>query len=199
MTQVLLVTTSLFGPEAQSARLSRTLLKRLRRSHGQLRVVHRDLTASEVPHLDALAFEAFGTPADERTLAQQAAVDRSDAFIEELKRADVVVLALPMYNFGVPSTFKAWFDHVARAGVTFAYTSEGPRGLLEDRPVYIISTRGGRYAGTPADLHSPYVRQILNFIGLEDLNFVYAEGLGSTAGREQALERANAEIRRLAA
>jgi FMN-dependent NADH-azoreductase len=127
-------------------------------------------------------------------------VAESDALIEELRRADVLVLGLPMYNFGVPSTLRAYFDHVARAGVTFRYTPEGPVGLLTGKKAYVVATRGGRYAGTTADLQSAYVRQFLGFIGIREVEFIYAEGLALGAEqRERAIAAAEARIEALAA
>jgi FMN-dependent NADH-azoreductase len=112
----------------------------------------------------------------------------------------VVVLGLPMYNFGVPSTLKAYFDQLARAGVTFRYTPEGPVGLLTGKKVYVFATRGGLHAGTASDLQSAYVRQFLGFIGLNDVEFIYAEGLAlGTEQREQALAAAALRIGELAA
>jgi FMN-dependent NADH-azoreductase len=105
-----------------------------------------------------------------------------------------------MYNFGVPSTFRAWFDHVARAGVTFRYTPEGPVGLLGGRRAYVFATRGGQYAGTEGDLQTAYVRQVLGFLGIREVEFVYAEGLAYGAEqRERAVASATARIRELAA
>jgi FMN-dependent NADH-azoreductase len=105
-----------------------------------------------------------------------------------------------MYNFGVPSTLKAYFDHVARAGVTFRYTAEGPVGLLTGKKAYVFATRGGRHAGTASDLQTAYVRQFLGFIGIRDVEFIYAEGLAlGQEQREQALAAASARIGQLAA
>ena len=123
----------------------------------------------------------------------------SDLLIGELERADVIVLGLPMYNFGVPSMLKAYFDHVARAGVTFRYTDKGPVGLLGGKQAYVFAARGGLYAGTPADTQTAYVRAFLRFLGIEEVEFVYAEGLaiGDTS-RNGALARAQSEIERIA-
>jgi FMN-dependent NADH-azoreductase len=124
----------------------------------------------------------------------------SDALIDELRRADVIVLGLPMYNFGVPSQLKAYFDHIARAGVTFRYTEQGPVGLLAGKKAYVFATRGGVYAGTPLDTQTGYVRDFLRFIGISDVEFVYAEGLAiNPQSRESGLARASARIAQLAA
>ena len=124
----------------------------------------------------------------------------SDTLIDELKQADVIVFGLPMYNFGVPSQLKAYFDHIARAGVTFKYTDKGPVGLLTGKKVYVFAARGGLYAGTPLDTQTSYVRDFLRFLGMTDVEFVYAEGLAISAQSKQAgLAKAVAEIARLAA
>jgi FMN-dependent NADH-azoreductase len=105
-----------------------------------------------------------------------------------------------MYNFGVPSQLKAYFDHVARAGVTFKYTDKGPVGQLTGKKVYVFAARGGQYAGTPLDTQTSYVRDFLRFLGMADVEFVYAEGLAiSPQSKEEGLAKAVAEIARLAA
>ncbi len=196
----LLLTSSLNGPEGQSSRLARAYLDRLTAQSPGLRLSHRDLAADPPPHLDAETFAAFRIAPDDRSAAQRARVAWSDAAIAELKQADLVVIAAPMYNFGVPSVLKGWMDHVARAGVTFRYTETGPEGLLTGRRAVVVSTRGGRYAGTPADTHTPFIESFLGFIGLGPVEFVHAEGLAM--GEDQAtaaLEGAQRDLQRLAA
>ena len=176
MPTILQLNTSLFGEQGQSSRLAAEFARTLAESTGrELKV--RDLAANPVPHLTAERITAFGTPASERTLDQQRHVAESDALVDELREADVLVLGLPMYNFGVPSALKAYFDHLARAGVTFRYTADGPVGLLTGKKAYVFATRGGQHAGTERDLQSAFVRQFLGFIGIRDVEFVYAEGL----------------------
>jgi len=127
-------------------------------------------------------------------------VAESDQLIDELRQADVVVIGLPMYNFGIPSTLKAWIDHIARVGQTFRYTEKGPVGLLQDKPVYLFAARGGLYHGTPRDTQSAYMTHFLNFIGLRNIEFVYAEGLAmGERPRQEALNQAGNVIERLAA
>jgi FMN-dependent NADH-azoreductase len=150
--------------------------------------------------LDAQRFGAFITKAEQRSAAQQAVVAYSDTLIDELKRADVIVLGLPMYNFGVPSQLKAYFDHIARVGVTFKYTEQGPAGLLTGKKVYVFAARGGIYAGTPLDTQTSYVRDFLRFLGMTDVQFIYAEGLAiSPQSAQAAIAKAVADIARLAA
>lgn len=198
MKNVLQINSSLFQEQGQSSRLTAALVARLL-SPGD-RLVTRDLAAEPVPHLTAERFAAFSTPEAERSDEQQVAVACSDALIAELRTADVIVLGLPMYNFGVASTLKAYFDHVARAGVTFRYTGNGPEGLLTGKKAYVLATRGGSYQGTPMDTQTPYVRIFLAFLGITDVEFIYAEGLAlGEDQRIQALDNANASIIELAA
>ena len=195
MKTLLQIRSSIFSNDGQSSRLAERFVARWRASNPGGKVIVRDLAKEPVPHLDAARFGAFLAKPEERTPAQQAVVDYSDALIGELKRADVVVLGLPMYNFGVPSTLKAYFDHVARVGETFKYTETGPVGLLTGKKVYVFAARGGMYAGTPNDTQTPFIRAFLSFIGMDDIEFVYAEGLAiSEASKEQGLDRARAHI-----
>ncbi len=201
MTTLLQINASIHNDSGQSSQLANQFVAAFRQSHPAASVVLRDVAASDtIPHLTAERFGAFIAPPDKRTAEQQAAVAYSDALIEEIKRADVVVIGLPMYNFGVPSQLKAYFDHIARAGITFAYTDKGPVGLLTGKKVYIFAARGGQYAGTPMDTQTSYVRDFLAFLGMTDVQFVYAEGLAISPQSKQAgLAKAAAEIARLAA
>jgi FMN-dependent NADH-azoreductase len=117
--------------------------------------------------------------------AQHAVVAYSDSLIDELKQADVIVLGLPMYNFGIPSQLKSYFDHIARVGVTFKYTETGPVGLLTGKKAFVFAARGGVYVGTPLDTQTSYVRDFLRFLGIIDVDFVYAEGTQSMGHAER--------------
>ena len=201
MTTLLQINASIHNDRGQSSQLANQFVAAFRQSHPEANVVVRDVAASEtVPHLTAERFNAFITQHEKRTAAQHSVVAYSDALIEEIKRADVVVIGLPMYNFGVPSQLKAYFDHIARAGITFAYTDKGPVGRLTGKKVYIFAARGGQYVGTPLDTQTSYVRDFLAFLGMTDVQFVYAEGLAiSPQSKEAGLAKAVAEIARLAA
>lgn len=193
---ILQINSSLNGENSQSSRLAARFVA----AQNGARVTVRDLAAEPVPHLDGARFGAFIAKPEERTAEQEAVVAYSDALIAELKRADVIVLGLPLYNFGVPSQLKSWIDHVARAGQTFRYTATGPEGLLKGKKAYVFATRGGVYAGTALDTQTSYVRDFLAFIGITDVEFVYAEGLAiSDESREGALGKAREQIDRLAA
>ena len=200
MSTLLQLNTSLFSTGGQSSRLADEFVARWRARHPRGEVIVRDLAREPVPHLSAERFGAFLAKPGERTPEQQAVVADSDALIDELKRADVIVLGLPMYNFGAPSTLKAYFDHVARAGATFRYTEKGPVGLLTGKRAYVFATRGGFYDGTDADTQTAFVRQFLGFLGITEVEFVYAEGLAvSEAAKQAALTRAQNAIRSLSA
>jgi FMN-dependent NADH-azoreductase len=197
---LLQINASIFSNGGQSTRLADEFVAAWRASNLGTKVVVRNLAEDTVPHLDAERFGAFLAKPGERSAEQQAVVDYSDALIDELKRADVLVLGLPMYNFGVPSTLKAYIDHIARAGATFKYTDKGPVGLLTGKKAYVFATRGGLYAGTPLDTQTAYVRDMLRFLGIDDVEFVYAEGLAIGAEQKAAaLSKAQRVIERLVA
>jgi FMN-dependent NADH-azoreductase len=201
MTTLLQINASINNGNGQSSQLANQFVAAFHERRPKAKIVVRDVAASEpVPHLNGERFGAFITKPEERSAAQHAVVAYSDSLINELKRADVIVLGLPMYNFGVPSQLKAYFDHVARVGVTFNYTDKGPVGLLTGKKVFVFAARGGIYAGTPLDTQTSYVRDFLRFLGMTDVEFVYAEGLAiSPQSKEAGLAKAVAEIERLAA
>ena len=200
MKTLLQLEASIFSGQGNSSHLVKNFVGSWQQHNPDHVVIHRDLSQNPVPHLSAERVQSFFTPEADRTEAQKAVVAYSDALIEEVRRADVIVIGLPMYNFGIPSTLKAYFDHLARAGVTFKYTATGPVGLLNDKPVYIMAARGGAYPGTPKDTQTPYVRDFLNFIGISDVKFVYAEGLNiSPEHKQTSLTNAETQIATLVA
>jgi FMN-dependent NADH-azoreductase len=201
MTTLLQINASIYNGNGQSSQLANQFVAAFQKRYPEAEVIVRDVAATEpVPHLDAERFGAFITQADLRSAAQHAVVAYSDTLINELERADVIVLGLPMYNFGVPSQLKAYFDHIARAGATFKYTDKGPVGLLTGKKVYVFAARGGVYAGTPMDTQTSYVHDFLRFIGMTDVEFIYAEGLAiSPQSKATGLAKAAADIARLAA
>lgn len=191
MTTLLQINTSLFSAGGQSTQLANDFVQNWQRSHEDAKVIVRDLTADPVPHLDANRFTAFLTSAEQRSAEQREIVAYSDALIDELKHADVVVLGLPMYNFGIPSSLQAYFDHLARAGITFKCTANGPVGFLQGKRVVVFATRGGKHAGTSSDSVTGQVRNFLRLLGITDVEFVYAEGLSIDADtRTQGLTAA---------
>ena len=195
---LLQINTSLFSDAGTSSVLANEFVAGWKKRNPAATVIVRDLAREPVSHLTAERFQAFITPADKRDANQRAEVAYSDALIDELKRAEVIVLGVPMYNFDVPSTLKAYFDHVGRAGVTFRYTEKGPIGLLSGKKVYVFATRGGIYAGKPSDTQTVYLKNFLGLLGITDVEFVYAEGLAiSPASKEASLAQAKQSVARL--
>ena len=199
MSKLLLVTSSLFANQSKSGEIAREFVEAWRRAHPGTTVVERALTAATMPHLSLDALGALMTPPEQRSVDQAQSVAFGDGLIEELEAADTIVLAVPMYNFSVPSTLKAWIDHVARAGRTFRYTATGPEGLLKGKKVYVVTGRGGVYTGdSPAkvfDFQEPYLRGILGFLGLDDVTFIHVEGLKvSPEAAEQGVAKARERI-----
>ena len=196
MKTVLLLHTSLNGRDSLSSVLALEYIDTLREEYPALEVIERDFSVDPVPHLTAERFAAFSAAAGDLSPEQARVLEESDALIGELKAADEVIVALPMYNFAIPSTLKAYFDHVARAGVTFRYTADGPKGMLSAASVTVVATRGGRYEGTPLDTQSDYVRNFFAFLGIADSRFIYAEGtaMGDEA-RDASVKAAREQIR----
>ncbi|WP_298601005.1 FMN-dependent NADH-azoreductase [Zoogloea sp.] len=200
MSTLLKINASLFSANGQSSQLTERFVAAWQASHPGTQVIERDLAANPVPHMDGARFMAFLAKPEERSAEQQAVVDFSDALIAELRAADAIVIGLPMYNFGIPSQLKAYFDHIARAGVSFRYTANGPEGLITGKKAYILAARGGIYAGTPKDSQTTYVRDFLGFIGITDVEFVYAEGLNmGDESKTAALAKAHQSLATLTA
>ena len=190
------------GQGSHSTRLANELVGALRERQpaGQLSVL--DLGQQTLPELDEAALQALFTPAEQRSEAQAARVAQDMALIEQVKAQDVLVLAVPMINFGIPAQLKNWIDAIAKAGVTFRYTANGPEGLLPGKTVYIVLTRGGIHRDQPIDTMVPYLKTVFGFLGMTDLHFIYAEGLamgpeaearGLAAAREQIAGLVQAE------
>jgi FMN-dependent NADH-azoreductase len=201
MTTLLQINASIMNGKGQSSQLANQFVAAFKERRPDAAVIVRDVAATEpVPHLNAERFGAFIAKPEDRSAEQHAIVAYSDELIREVKEASVIVIGLPMYNFGVPSQLKAYFDHIARAGVTFAYTEKGPKGLITGKKAYVFATRGGVYVGTPLDTQTSYVRDFLRFLGITDVEFVYAEGLNmGPQNKEASLVKASADITRLAA
>jgi FMN-dependent NADH-azoreductase len=201
MSHLLVINSSAAGAASVSKQLIDETVARLRAADPALVVVERDLGANPVPHLtiDSTAAIRGAEPAND---AQRAAKALSDSLVAELKAADTLIIGAPMYNFGIPSTLKSWFDHVLRAGVTFKYGESGPVGLLEGKRAIVVESRGGLYSSGPTqalDSQEPHLRTMLGYIGIKDVTFVRAEKLGyGPEAREQAINDAKAELARVA-
>lgn len=183
---------------ANSTLLADRISERLLQESPGARLQVLDLASNPVPVFDDAAITALFTPADQRNAQQQARADQSIALVKQLQQADVLVLGVPMYNFGISSQLKDWIDNVSLNQVTFRYTANGPEGLLQNKRALVGFARGGLYRGTEADTQTPYFKAWLKFVGIEDVQFVYAEGLNmgdeankaGFASAEQDLARA---------
>lgn len=193
MKKVLVLNSSLNGEQGNSTKLSQQFVEQLANNQ-QISVTTRDLSDNAIAHLTQTEMAAWMTDANERNDEQKALAAISDDLIAELNDNDLIVIGMPMYNFGIPSTFKAWIDRIARAGITFKYTEQGPVGLITDKKVVVLAARGGMYQGTEIDTQTKYLKDVLGFVGMTDVNFIYAEGL-AMPGAEQSLEAAQNEIK----
>ncbi|MDT8880657.1 NAD(P)H-dependent oxidoreductase [Halomonas saccharevitans] len=193
-TRALILTSSILGENGQSIALAEHF-RSLAAGRDDLEITARDLVADELPHLTQPELASWQVPAGERSAEQRELASRSDDLIRELLEHDVVVLAVPMYNLGVPSQLKAWFDRVLRAGETFRYTENGPVGLIEGKRAVILAARGGEYAGTAMDSQTPHLKGMLGLIGIAEVEVVFAEGLAmGESHREAALKEAKQAI-----
>ena len=198
--KILQINSSARSAGANSTRLADSITARLKAANPAAVVELRDLAANPHPVLDEAALGALFTPAEQRTPEQAARVALDDALIAQVQAADAIVLGVPMYNFGVPVQLKTWIDAIARAGVTFRYTATGPEGLITGKKAYILAARGGVYAGTPKDSQTAYVRDFLGFIGITDVEFIYAEGLNmGDESKNAALAQAHQSLAALTA
>jgi FMN-dependent NADH-azoreductase len=193
MSRVLIIESSARQQDSVSRQLTQTFIKQWQAAHPNDQITVRDLAVNPVPHLDANLLGGWMKPAEQRNAANRQSLDRSNELTDELLAADVLVMAAPMYNFAIPSTLKAWLDHVLRAGVTFKYTETGPQGLLTGKR-HVLTARGGIYAG-PADHQEPYLRQVMGFIGIHDVTFIHAEGMNLGGDFREGLNQANAKAR----
>lgn len=197
MSTVLVINSSVNGESSVSKQLVDAVVAQLKAQQPELQIVRRDLGEAPVPHLTPAGAAGIG-PAEPADAAQAATRALSDALIAELQAADTIVLGAPMYNFGIASTLKSWFDHVLRAGKTFRYTEAGSEGLLKGKRAIVAVARGGAYVDGPAsaiDFQEPYLRHLLGFIGITDVTFVRAEGLAfGPDARSQAIAVAQAQI-----
>ncbi|MDW1942293.1 FMN-dependent NADH-azoreductase [Vibrio sp. Vb0599] len=172
MSRVLALKSSILGDYSQSNKLVENFIKNV----DQDKLTVRDLAANPLPVLDFAVATALRATED-LSQEQQAVVDLSDTLLEEVKAADTLVIAAPMYNFTIPTQLKNWIDLIARAGVTFKYTENGVQGLIEGKKAIVVTTRGGIHKDSPTDNVTPYLRTVLGFVGITDVEFVYAEAL----------------------
>ena len=195
MSRVLIIESSARQQDSVSRQLTQTFISQWQAAHPNDQITVRDLAVNPVPHLDINLLGGWMKPAEQRSDIEQISLERSNQLTDELLAADVLVMAAPMYNFAIPSTLKAWLDHVLRAGITFKYTDTGPQGLLTGKRAYILTARGGIHAGASSDHQEPYLRQVMAFIGIHDVTFIHAEGLNMGGDfHEKGLNQAKAQL-----
>lgn len=193
MKKILLITSSVKGKDSFSIRLSNAILEKLTAAYPGSSVYTRDLTVNPLPHLDETHLGAFFTPNELQTETQQKAIQDSNQAVQELMEADIVVIGVPLYNFGVPSTLKAWVDHIARAGVTFSYEDGFPKGLVVNKKVYLAIASGGVYSEGPRkgyDFSDPFLRAALGFLGIADVTTFRVEGIAMPELQDSAFPKA---------
>lgn len=194
--RVLRIDSSVRGDASATRALTDRLIEALRRRHGGLEITRRDV-AADVPHLDPAWVDANFTDPLSRTPGQQAALAGSDAFVREVQAADILVIGVPIYNFGVPAGLKAWIDQIARARLTFRFTSEGAEGLLGGKRAYLVVASDGTAAEGPADFATPYLRHMLGFLGITQVEVIAAAQ--KMDGESRVLKSAHARIEAVAA
>ncbi len=201
MKNILLIQSSPRGLESYSQKVARSVVSDLEERYPDAKVVVRDLARNPPPHVGQAFVAGISTGPEQRTPEQSQALALSDVLIAELLTADVIVFAVPMHNFGLPSTLKAWIDHVVRVGRTVSYSQKGPEGMVKGKRAILVLARGGVYSDGPAkslDFQEPYLRAILGFIGITDIDVVPVEGVAMSAiGPEKALASAMARSREI--
>lgn len=201
MTKILHINSSVRNNGSISRKVTEEFLNKWKAKEADVVITERDLAAHPLPHLTEQTLGAFFTPDENRSAEQKQIVALSESLVKELFDADVIVIGAPMYNFSITSGLKAWVDHVARAGVTFKYGENGPVGLLTGKKVYIFTASGDVYSQGPAavmDFAGTYLRAVLGFIGLTDVEIIHSEGLATgDVGVEKALTQTSNTINEL--
>jgi FMN-dependent NADH-azoreductase len=192
MAKILHLISSPRGEASNSIKLGNAIIDKLKEQHSETAVTVRDLAHGPFPHLEEAHLNAFFTPVEQHTDENKEAIRHSNEAIKEIFDADILVIDAPMYNFGIPSTLKSWIDHIARAGITFRYTAEGPEGLVKGKKAYLAVTTGGVYSSGPmqsAGFVTPYLKTVLGFIGITDVVANRAEGFAMPDLQGEALQK----------
>lgn len=193
MKKILHIVSSINGEASFSSQLSKAIITKIAATYPNSKVVTRDLSKEPSPFLETLHYGAFFTPAEQHNEDQKEAIKHSDEAVKELKETDIVIIGVPLYNFGIPATLKAWIDHIARAGQTFSYADGTPKGLLVGKKVYLAIASGGIYSEGPMksfDFTETYLRAVLGFMGLTDITTFRIEGTFVPATKDTAVAKA---------
>ena len=202
MKKILFITTSPNGENSFSNKLSNAILEKVTLTYPDSSVSKHNLAQEPLSHIDDTTLAAFFTPAEHRNETLNNAVKNSDKAINEIMQANIIIIGVPFYNFGIPSTLKAWVDHISRMGITFKYDENGmPRGLVENKKVYLAIASGGIYSEGPMkayDFNDPYLRAILGFLGMTDVTTFRVEGTVIPGMSEMALSKGLATVNEFA-
>ena len=193
MKKILHIISSFNGDNSFSIKLGEEIIDKIKEAYPDSRLRVRNLAEEPFPHLRREVVDAFFTPTENRSPEQGELLRTSDEAVQEIFEADIIVIGAPMYNFTIPSSLKSWIDHIARAGVTFRYTKTGPEGLVKNKKVYIAMASGGIYstdAMQSYDFVSPYLKSMLGFLGMTDVELVRAEGTAMNADKAKVIEDA---------
>lgn len=192
MKKILHIISSPRGAASMSIKLGNAVIEKIQETYAGAIVNEHNLARKLFPHLEEVHLTAFFTPVENRSAENIEAIRHSDEAIEELQNADIIVIDVPFYNFGIPSTLKAWIDHIARAGVTFKYGENGPEGLVKDKKVYLAIASGGVYSEGPMkayDFATPYLKSVLGFMGMTDVSVFRVEGVSMPVVQDTALKK----------
>lgn len=192
MKKILHIISSPRGAASMSIKLGNAIIEKIQATYPGATVTESNLVKKQFPHLEESHLAAFFTPAESRSAENQEAIRHSDEAIQEIQNADIIVIGVPFYNFGIHSTLKAWIDHIARAGVTFKYGENGPEGLIKDKKVYLAIASGGIYSDGPMqgfDFAAPYLKSVLGFLGMTDVSVFRVEGASIPVIQDSALEK----------
>ena len=190
---ILRIITSPRGIASQSIQLGNAIVERIQIEKPESVLKIRNLSIHPFPHLDGIHLTSFFTAQENRTPEQEASIVHSETAIEELFEADTIVIDVPMYNFGIPSTLKSWIDHIARAGKTFRYTTNGAEGLVKNKKVYLAIATGGLYSEgimKDFDFTESYLKSVLGFLGVTDITVFRVEGTAIPELKNLALPKA---------
>jgi FMN-dependent NADH-azoreductase len=197
MKKILHIISSPRGEASYSIRLGRSIIEKIKETYPDSTVKENILVNKQFPHLEEAQITSFFTPAENRTSQNLEALQHSDEAIKEIMDADILVIGAPMYNFSIPSTLKAWLDHIVRAGITFKYDGKGPKGLVEGKKAYIAVASGNIYSEGPMksyDFVTPYLKTVLGFIGITDISIIQAEGTSISDKKDMAIETAISQM-----
>lgn len=192
MKKILHIISSPRGAASMSIKLGNAIIEKIQAAYPDATVTESNLVKKQFPHLEESHLAAFFTPAERRSVENQEAIRHSDEAIQEIQDADIIVIGVPFYNFGIHSTLKAWIDHIARAGVTFKYGENGPEGLIKGKKVYLAIASGGIYSDGPMqgfDFAAPYLKSVLGFLGMTDVSIFRVEGASIPVVQDNALEK----------